>query len=63
MLFFDLTRPCDACGQMVGGGVHYCPKCKICFCGNCHFELLYQQRKKYTKSTLLVCPMCGGQFE
>ena len=26
--YFNLTKPCDACGQIVDGGVHYCPKCR-----------------------------------
>jgi hypothetical protein len=31
----DLTLPCDACGKMIGGSFHFCPKCKIFFCGLC----------------------------
>ena len=26
---FLLSRPCDACGRMVGGGVYYCAVCRI----------------------------------
>jgi hypothetical protein len=36
----DLSRACDGCGVMVGGGVKYCPKCKIYFCDLCLYQLM-----------------------
>jgi len=60
--YFTLSKPCDACGSMVGGGAKWCPKCKICFCHLCHFDLLMQQRKKYLKNCKLVCPMWGPEI-
>jgi hypothetical protein len=61
--YFNLSKPCDACGHMVGGGVYWCPKCKICLCFQRHFELWDMQRKKDQKDFEQVCPMCGGQFQ
>jgi hypothetical protein len=53
----DLSRPCDACGKMIGGGFKHCPKCQIYFCFLCGIELLYSQNK-----LPLECPMCGGKL-
>ena len=61
--YFDLTKPCDACGNMVGGGVRWCPKCKICFCGNCYSSFVSNQVLEDLKNIHLHCPMCGTQFE
>jgi len=54
----DLSRPCDACGKYVGGGVHSCPKCQIYFYFYCTLKL------PNVKNTIKkACPMCGGKFE
>ncbi|MGA2524756.1 MAG: hypothetical protein ABSF65_11480 [Candidatus Bathyarchaeia archaeon] len=54
----DLSRPCDACGEMIGGGFHNCPKCQIYFCLLCSYELMRVQKK-----LPIECPMCGGKME
>ena len=51
----DLTRPCDACGKMIGGFFKYCPKCNIYFCYICWYQLMCLNK--------LFCPMCGGKLE
>ena len=53
----DLSRPCDACGKMIGGGFHHCPKCKIYYCFYCLNKLIDLQKKIPAK-----CPMCNGEF-
>jgi len=58
IVMLDLTRPCDACGKMIGGGFKRCPKCQIYFCLACWIELMYSQGK-----LPLECPMCGGKLE
>ena len=35
----DLSRPCDSCGRMIGGGFYCCTKCKIYFCFYCTLQL------------------------
>jgi hypothetical protein len=42
---WDLTRPCDAYGKMIGGGFKHCPKYQIYFCLTCWIELMYSQGK------------------
>jgi len=37
---FCLTRECDACGKVCGGGFRYCPKCNICLCFCCGLLML-----------------------
>lgn len=54
----NLSRPCDACGKYVGGGVHHCPKCEIYLCFYCVIQIIYEQGKFPAE-----CPMCGGKFE
>jgi DNA-directed RNA polymerase subunit RPC12/RpoP len=56
-IMVDLTRPCDACGKMIGGGFKHCPKCQIYFCFLCSYELMVFQKK-----LPLICPMCGGKL-
>jgi len=41
----DLGRSCDACGKPLGGGAHYCPKCKISLCMLCAIRLIWLQKK------------------
>ena len=53
----DLTRPCDACGKMIGGSFKHCPNCNIYLCNVCWFNLMYMQ-----KNAVLVCPMCGEKL-
>jgi hypothetical protein len=52
----DLSRPCDACGKMIGGGFKYCPKCQIYFCFTCWIELMYIQGKLPLEETSLEMP-------
>ena len=51
-----LSRPCDACGKMIGGGFKYCPKCQIYLCFLCSYQLMCSQNKYPVE-----CPMCGGK--
>jgi len=51
----DLSRPCDACGRMVGGGVEYCPKCQIYLCFICCHHLRNQQKEITIR---IDCPRC-----
>jgi len=53
----NLTRLCDACGNMIGGGYYHCSKCQIYFCFYCSTQLSWIQ-----KELPLKCPMCGGKF-
>jgi hypothetical protein len=55
---FCLTRECDACGQVCGGGFHYCPKCNIYLCFTCGL-LLIQAGYDYPFS----CLTCGSRFD
>lgn len=48
----DLSRPCDACGKMIGGGFKYCPKCQIYLCFLCSYQLMCSQNK-----FPIECPM------
>jgi DNA-directed RNA polymerase subunit RPC12/RpoP len=50
----DLTRACDAYGDMIGGGFKCCPKCQIYFCSLCLYGLMDIQNKLPIK-----CPICG----
>jgi len=50
----DLTRPCDACGKIIGGGFHLCSKCQIYLCFLCSYKLLSVQNK-----CPIECPMYG----
>ena len=54
----DLTRPCEACGKMVGGALKHGPKIQIFRCYTCWIELMYFQKK-----SPLECPMCDGKLE
>ncbi|HKM59419.1 MAG TPA: hypothetical protein VJY36_00955 [Candidatus Bathyarchaeia archaeon] len=54
----DLSRPCDGCGKMIGGGFHNCSKFQIYFCFLCSYELMSVQKK-----LPIECPMCGGKME
>ena len=53
MTNLDLTRPCDACGGMIGGGFKQCPKCQIYFCYLCSIE-----PNAIQKELSIKCPMC-----
>ncbi|MCW4053688.1 MAG: hypothetical protein NWE84_02050 [Candidatus Bathyarchaeota archaeon] len=57
-MFADLSRPCDACGNPIGGGFKHCKKCNIWFCFYCGTALM-----NYTGDFPLKCPMRGGKFE
>ena len=57
-MFVDLTRPCDACGKIIGGGFKHCLKCNIYLCFLCGYKLLDIQCK-----FPIECPMCGEKFE
>jgi len=61
--FFNLSKQCDACGNMVGGGVRWCPKCKICFCFQCVHYVLKNQVLKDLNDIHPHCPICSGDFE
>jgi hypothetical protein len=54
----DLSRGCDACGGMIGGGYKACAKCQIYFCDLCSYHLMCAQHK-----TPIVCPMCSGEMK
>jgi hypothetical protein len=56
----DLTRPCDACGNFIGGGYYHCPKCKIHFCFYCAMQLLFFQN---SMTVTLFCPMCDQKMQ
>jgi hypothetical protein len=53
-----LARPCDACGDKIGGGYSHCPKCNIYLCLVCSLDL-----QKMTNEFPVKCPMCGGELE
>jgi hypothetical protein len=55
----SLSSPCAACGQFVGGGFEYCPKCKIALCFYCQMMLFLSQKNPRPKAR---CPMCGEYF-
>jgi hypothetical protein len=61
--FFTSSKPCDSCGGIVGGGVYWSLKCRICLCNLCNLEQLLKQKRKHPKNTDLACPLCGGQFK
>jgi hypothetical protein len=46
---------------MVGGGVYWCPKCRISFCGLCHIQLLIKQKGKI--QNVLIWFVYGKPFE
>jgi hypothetical protein len=54
----DLTRPCDDCGNIIGGGYHFCPKCQFYLCFLCSMKLLDVQKKMP-----IECPICGANLE
>ncbi|HTY74011.1 MAG TPA: hypothetical protein VMD05_00405 [Candidatus Nanoarchaeia archaeon] len=54
-----LSSPCDACGHPVGGGLNYCPKCKIALCNYCSTQLMLKQNGPTVRTR---CPMCGEYF-
>jgi hypothetical protein len=41
----DLSRPCDACGGMVGGDAKCCYKRQTYFCFVCSWQLMNSQNK------------------
>jgi hypothetical protein len=55
---FCLTREYDACGEVCGGGFHYCPKCNICLCFLCGIILI-----NAGYGFPITCPMCGEKFK
>ena len=56
-IMVDLSRPCDACGGMVGGAAKYCLKCQIYFCFVCSWQLMNSQSKFPVE-----CPLCGEKL-
>jgi len=50
----DLSRPCDSCGDMIGGAGKCCPHCQIYLCFVCSYKLMDIQKKMPVE-----CPMCG----
>jgi hypothetical protein len=54
----DLTRPCDSCGKIIGGGFKHCPECQIYLCHLCSIKLIDIQSK-----FPIDCPMCGEKLD
>jgi len=60
---FLLSRLCDACGRMVGGGVYYCSVCRIFFCFYCYLQLSIAEILKDQNHVYVDCPMCGRKLK
>jgi hypothetical protein len=54
----DLSRPCDACGKPIGGGLKRCPKCQIYFRYLCRVELMSVKANYHQSVLCAVVNLC-----